>query len=156
VTALEIRLVAYAVLALGLLGSAAYVGHWLTARHYESLIAADRASQDKALQDAQKLVIEVQEAQQEAVQAAEKKYADLKINYAALSDNLARSVQPYSQIHSGLVSATASTAAVADAARASTQRTSELAELVRQTVVACSSDSAELTALQVWANSLSR
>ena len=155
-TALEIRLIAYAISALVLLGGSGFIGYRVTANHYEALIARDRDAQDKALQGAKDQVIAVQQAQQSAIQASEQKYVDLKNSYDALSADLARSVQQYSQIHSGIVSATSSTAALADATRQSAQRTGELTELVRQAASACASDSAQLTALQTWASALSR
>jgi hypothetical protein len=71
VTALEIRLIAYAILALGLIGGSAWAGHKLTAMHYEALIARDKAAQDKALQSAQQRVIDAQAAQAVAEHKAE-------------------------------------------------------------------------------------
>ncbi len=76
-TALEIRLIAYALLALILLGGAGWVGHRLTARHYEALIAANKAAQDEALQEAQRDVIAAQAAQAQALQRAEKDHEAL-------------------------------------------------------------------------------
>lgn len=70
--ALEIRLIAYGLLALILLGSSAWAGHKLTAMHYEALIARDKAAQDEALQSAQQRVIVAQQAQAAAENKAEK------------------------------------------------------------------------------------
>lgn len=71
-TALEIRLIAYAILGLILMGGSAWAGHKLTAMHYEALIARDKAAQDEALQSAQQRVIAAQQAQAAAENKAEK------------------------------------------------------------------------------------
>ncbi len=46
-TALEIRIIAYALLALSLIGTAAYITHRLDANHYETIIAKSDAAQEK-------------------------------------------------------------------------------------------------------------
>jgi len=71
-TVLEIRLIAYAILGLIVMGGAAWSGHKLTAMHYEALIARDRAAQDQTLQSAQQRVIAAQQAQAAAEDKAEK------------------------------------------------------------------------------------
>lgn len=153
-TALELRLIAYGLAALLLLGGAGWLGYHFTAAHYERVIASDKAAQSVALQDAQQRVIAAQAAQAQATQQAEQKYADLKTSYDALSNDLAHSLQQYAQIHSGIVSATAGTAALADAARESASRTEELARLSGLAAQACLDDSASLTGLQIWAAAL--
>lgn len=71
-TALEIRLIAYAILGFILMGGSAWAGHKLTAMHYEALIARDKSAQDEALQSAQQRVIAAQQAQAAAETKAEK------------------------------------------------------------------------------------
>lgn len=153
-TALEIRLIAYAIAAIVLLGGAGFIGYRVTANHYETLIARDRAAQDKALQDAKDQFIAAQQAQQSATRESEQKYVDLKNQYDALGSHLADSVRQYATLRSGIVSATSTAATAADAASQSAQRTSELASLVRQAVDAIADDSAQCAALQQWAGSL--
>lgn len=153
-TPLEIRLIAYAIAAIALLGGSGFISYRVTANHYEALIARDRQAQDKALQDAQQSVIAAQQAQQSATQASEKKYVDLKNQYDALGSHLADSVRQYATLRSGIVSATSTAATAADAAAQSAERTSELAILVRQAVDAIADDSAQCAALQQWAGSL--
>ena len=152
---LEIRLIAYGLLAIILMGSSGYAGHKLTAMHYQAIIAEDKHAQDIALQEAQRDVIAAQQAQATAVQASEKKYEDLKGSYDAISTQLADSVRAYAGLRSGVMSATSTAASAADAASRSAQSASELAGLVQQASTACLNDSARLTALQTWAQSLS-
>ncbi len=155
-TALEIRLIVYAVLAFMLLGMAGYLGYHFTAAHYERVIALRDAAESRALQDAQSKVIAVQKAQEEATQKAETKYATLKNSYDALSNDLASSVQQYASLHRLIVSRPADTPTKPNAAGSSSSSIDSLTELVRQATAACTSDSAELTALQTWAGSLGR
>lgn len=149
--ALELRLIAYGLAALVLLGGSGYVGHKLTANHYERVLQAEHAAQEKAVLVEQQKTIAAQAAQQAAAQAAEKQYADLQSHVDDLSQRLAGSVSDYTKLRSGLVSATATSATLADAAREGAERNSQLAELVRQATSACESDAAQLTALQLWA-----
>lgn len=154
-TALEIRLIAYAVLAFVLLGMAGYLGYHFTSAHYERVIAADKAAQAIALQDAQYKVIAAQRAQEEATQTAEKQYETLKTSYDAISNDLASSVQQYASLHRLIVSTATSATTKPDAAGPSSSSIDSLAELVRQATAACANDAAELTALQTWAGSVS-
>lgn len=152
---LEVRLIAYGILALLIITSSGYAGHKLTAMHYQAVIAEDKAAQDRALQEAQRDVIAAQQVQAAAIQASEKKYEDLKGSYDAISSQLADSVRAYAGLRGGVMSATSSAASAADAASRSAQSASELAGLVQQASNACLNDSARLTALQLWAESLS-
>jgi hypothetical protein len=151
VTALEIRILGYALAALIVLGGSFYAGHHVASIHYEARIAADRAAQDKALSDAKDHEIVVLKAQQAATQAAESQYAELKARADNLGGQLADSVRQYASLHSGLLSTAASAAALADATRQGADRDRELAELARQAATACLGDAATLTGLQTWA-----
>lgn len=153
-TPLEIRLIAYAIAALGLLTGSGLIVYRITSNHYEALIARDRQAQDKALQDAQQNVIAAQQAQQNATRESEQKYVDLKNQYDALGSHLADSVRQYAALRGGIVSSTSTAATAADAASQSAQRVGELAVLVRQAVDAISDDTAQCAALQQWAGSL--
>lgn len=153
-TALEIRLIAYAVLAFVLLGMAGYLGYHFTSAHYERVIALRDAAEERALSASQDKVIAAQAAQAEATQKAETQYAALKQNYDSLSGHLADSVREYASLRSFLVSRPAGPAPKSDAAGPSPSSIDSLAELVRQATAACAGDSAELTALQIWASSL--
>lgn len=74
-TALEIKLIAYALLALILFGGSAWVGAHFTAKHYQAVIAANTAAQTQALLQAQQRVIDAQNAQKAAETAAENAHA---------------------------------------------------------------------------------
>jgi septal ring factor EnvC (AmiA/AmiB activator) len=150
-TALEIRLLAYLGAGIAYTALIVWATVTLTNHHWERVTAADRLAQAAQVQAQQQKTIDDLKAQQAATAAAEQKYAELKANTAGLSDQLSRSVSEYSALRRGLVSATSSTAALADAARAGAQRDSELAGLVRQATEACQGDAAQLTALQIWA-----
>lgn len=76
-TALEIRLIGYALLLLAIVSGSAWAGYKLTAIHYEGAIARDKAAQNEALQSAQQNVIIAQRAQAAAEQQAEKDHAIL-------------------------------------------------------------------------------
>lgn len=153
-TALEIRLIAYAVLAFVLLGLSGYLGYHFTAAHYERVIALRDAAEARALSASQEKVIAAQAAQAEATQKAETQYESLKSNYDSLSGHLADSVREYASLRSVIVSRATGPAAQPDAASPSPSSLDSLAELVRQATAACTSDAAELTALQTWASSV--
>lgn len=74
-TALEVKLIAYALLALILFGGSAWVGAHFTAKHYQAVIAANTAAQTQALLQAQQRVIDAQNAQKAAETAAENAHA---------------------------------------------------------------------------------
>jgi hypothetical protein len=155
VTALELRIIAYALLALVLLGGSAWVGHRLTAIHYESLLAAEKAAQAAALQDAQRNTIAAQQAQAEALQQAEKQYADLKVDYDSLGGRLADSVRQYAALRSVILSQAGNAAPKPDAVPQGASGDSRLATLSGHAATACLEDAAELTALQSWARAVS-
>lgn len=148
---LELRLIAYAIVTLFLLGGAGWAGHRLTALHYEAIISRNQIAQDQAVLAQQTKALAVLQVQQAATQAAEKQYADLKSTSDGLSQRLADSVSNYAALHRGIMSATSAATAAADAASQGAKRDSELAGLVRQATEACQGDAAELTALQTWA-----
>lgn len=154
-TALEIRLIAYALTALILLGGAGWLGYHFTAAHYERVIALRDAAEAKALDESRQQVIAAQQAQAEAIQKGETRYADLKTQYDSLSGNLANSVRQYASLRGLIVSSAPGTSPKPDAAGPSAASLDGLAELVRRATAACANDSAELTGLQTWAGSLS-
>ena len=153
-TALEIRLILYGAAILALLGGSAWLGYHFTAAHYERVIAADKAAQALALQDAQQHVIAAQQAQAEATQKAETEYADLKQNYDSLGTQLARSVSELTQIHRLVLPATPSTPAQPDAGAAGASGDTELASAAGRAAQACLDDSAHLAALEAWISAL--
>lgn len=69
-TALEIRIIGYALAALALITGIATVVHRIDAHHYEALMDANRAAQQQALLDAQQKVIAAQAAQKQAEDTA--------------------------------------------------------------------------------------
>jgi hypothetical protein len=75
VTALEIRLIAYALAGLALIGGSIWLGHIVTAHHYERIMAADKLAQDEALQAAQQKTIAAEAAQRAAESKAENEHA---------------------------------------------------------------------------------
>lgn len=87
-TPFQIRLAAYLVIVLLLFGSGTWVGSHFTAKHYQASIAADKAAQDVALQDAQRNVIAAQQARAAALDKAEKDHAQLVKTDAATRDVL--------------------------------------------------------------------
>lgn len=146
--ALELRAIIAVVLAL----LSGWGGYTLASHHYERLEAQAQVSRDQVAQAQQQKTIADLKSQQAATAAAEQKYVDLQAATNGLSDQLARSVQNYSDLRRGLVSATSTAAAAADAAREGADRDRELAGLVQQATAACLSDSTALTALQTWAS----
>lgn len=151
-TALEIRLIAYVLAGLFYTGFISWGAVTLTNHHWERVTAAEKLAQAAEVQTQQVKVISDLKSQQAATVAAEQKYVDLKAATSGISDQLSRSVSEYSALRRGVLSTSASAAALADAARQGTQRDTELAGLVRQATGACLEDSATLTALQTWAN----
>lgn len=150
-TALEIRLIAYALGFLAIVGVTAWSVHTLDAHHYERLEAADKLAQAAAFQAQQQKTIDDLKAQQAATQAAEKQLETLKAATDGTSRQLSDSVRAYAELRRGLLSATSTAATLADATSKGAQRDSELANLVQQATAGCLNDAAALTALQTWA-----
>jgi len=155
-TALEIRLLAYALLALILLGGAGYVGAHFTALHYERVMAADRAAQTQAILIEQQKTIAAQAAQQAATQAAEKQYEDLKASADATAQRLSDSVRQLAALHSFVLSSPPGSPAQPDATPAESTGPDRLAAAAGRVDKTCREDAARLTALQTWATSLTR
>lgn len=155
-TALEIRLIAYGALVLALMGLGGWSGYRLTRNHYEAVIQADRAAQQQALTDAQQKVISAQNAQAAATQQAEQQYASLKASYDSLGTRLADSVRELTQIHSLVLSSGSGSTAEPHAAGQGSGGDTELAGAAGEAASACLTDAAELTALQIWARSISQ
>lgn len=154
-SAFEFRLIAYILAGLLYTGFIAWGSFTLESHHRDRLDAANQIAQAEALRLQQAQSLATLQAQQAATVAAEKQYADLKSHNDDLASRLARSVQDYTQLRGSLVSATATAAALADAASQGASRDSELARLSGQAAEACLSDSAALTALQSWAHETS-
>lgn len=148
----EIKLLVYIVLGLGYTGFVSWGAVTLTNHHWERVGAAEKIAEAAKVEVQQTKSIADLRSQQAATVAAEQKYVDLKAATSGISDQLARSVSDYSQLRRGVMSTSASTAALADAARQSAERDSSLTSLVRQATGKCLEDSATLTALQTWAN----
>lgn len=154
-TALEIRLIAYAVLGLIVLGGAAWGGHKLTAMHYEALIARDKAAQDQALQSAQQRVIAAQQAQQAAEQKAETDHENLVQADTASRNAILGSVRSLeTALHLGSLPAAVDHPSQSGGAATSPSSPDGLAELVGQlnqriaeATAACQHDSSELAGI---------
>lgn len=153
-TSLEIRLIAYALVALVLLGGSGWLGYHLTAAHYERVIASDKAAQALALQGAQQRVIDAQAALASATQKAEQQYADLKTSYDALSNSLADSVREYTALHSLIVSTVPGATSQSNASTPRAGGDTELADAAGHAAQACLDDAAHLAALQTWIGAL--
>lgn len=148
---LELRILAYGVLALLFAGGNIWLGYHFTAQHYQALAARDAMARDQAIQIQQQQAIAALKAQQAATAAAEKQYETLKATSDATAQRLSDSLSNYAALRGSLLSTAASTATLADAARQGASRNTELAGLVRQATEACLSDAATLTGLQTWA-----
>src|SRR5579859_5820342 len=136
-TLLELRLIAYGILFLGIVGASAWGSYVITSHHYERVMQAERLAQDAALQTHQAKAIADLQAQQAATTAAEKQFETLKAISDGLSQRLADSVSNYASLRGSVLSTATSAAALANAARQGAQRDSQLAGLVRQAVAAC-------------------
>lgn len=150
----EIKLLVYIVLGLGYTGFVSWGSVTLTNHHWERVGAAEKLAQAAQVQVQQEKTIVELHAQQAATVAAEQKYVDLKAATSGISNQLSRSVSDYSALRRSVLSTASSAAALADAARQSSESDRQLTELVRQATNACLDDSTTLTALQTWATSL--
>lgn len=153
-TALEVRILAYGLVVLSLMAFGGWSGYRLTRNHYEAVIAADRAAQDKALAQAQAATIAAQQAQAAATQASEKQYAALKASYDGLGARLADSVREYASLHRLILSEGSGPSAEPHAAGTGAGGDSSLAALSGRAASACLQDAAELTALQSWTQAI--
>lgn len=155
-SAWEIKLLVYIIFGLGYTAFVSWGSVTLESHHRDRIEAAEKLAQAAKVQSQQIKSIADLKVQQAATVAAEQKYVDLKAITSGISDQLARSVSEYSALRRGILSTNASTTALADAARQSAERNTQLAGLVRQATSSCLDDSATLTALQTWAASLSK
>lgn len=155
-SAWEIKLLVYIIFGLGYTAFVSWGSVTLESHHRDRIEAAEKLAQAAEVQSQQIKSIADLKVQQAATVAAEQKYVDLKAITSGISDQLARSVSEYSALRRGILSTNASTTALADAARQSAERNTQLAGLVRQATSSCLDDSATLTALQTWAASLSK
>lgn len=154
-TQLEIRILAYGLALLLIVGGSIWFGYHFTARHYQALIARDKAAQTQALVDAQAKVIAAQQAQEQATQQAEKQYEDLKAHYDGLSQRLADSVRAYAALRTLIVPKATPAASGPDGAGPGTGSDQRLANLSGLAAQGCLHDAAELTALQSWSKAVS-
>lgn len=154
-TALEIRLLGYALLGLLVIGGSGWIGHKLTRMHYEALIARDRDAQDQALQTAQRNVIAAQQAQAAAEQRAEQDHETLvqadTASRAAILGSV-RSLETALHLsslstpvdHSGQSGGAAPGSASSDGLG---DLVEQLNERIAQATAACQHDSAELAGI---------
>lgn len=155
-TALELRLIAYGLLAFLMLGGSGFGGYQLASHHYERLMAADQLAQQNAVIAAQEKTAAVVAAQQAASIAAEKQYEDLRTSANTLGDQLANSLRQYASLRDAIVSTAGSSAASAHAASKGPSGDQSLTGLAGQAATGCLEDAAELTALQSWALRISQ
>lgn len=154
-TALEIRLLAYGLLASILLGGAAIGGYKLAAHHYQRVMAADQVAQQNAVIAAEEKTQAIEAEQQAAAAAAERRYEDLQASASTLGGELTRSLRQYASLRDRLVPAGAGTAPGPHAAGAQPGGAQGLAGLAGEAATACAEDAARLTALQQWAAAIS-
>ena len=152
-TLLEVKLIAYGLLALILFGGSAWVGAHFTAKHYEAVLAANQAAQQQALIQAQQRVIDAQNAQKAAETAAENAHAlmvqaDSASRTATLGSvrNLETALHlvPAAVEHPGAVQPTSAVPAGDPELAASVGR---LNETIATAIGACQHDSEELAAI---------
>lgn len=154
-TALELRLIGYGLLALILIGGAGTAGYKLAANHYQRVMQADQLAQQNAVIAAEEKTAAVVAAQQAAAIAAEKQYDDLKGSATTLGDELASSLRQYAALRRVLVPTAATATAESHAAGQGTSGDPGVAGMAGQAAQACLEDAAELTALQSWARGIS-
>ena len=154
-TALEIRLLAYGLLAFLVIGGAGIGGYELAAHHYQRLMALDQIAQQNAVIAANEKTQAVVAQQQAASVAAEKRYEDLQTSASTLGDELTRSLREYASLHRDILSSSSHTTSGAYAAGQGTGSAGSLAGVAGQAAEACEQDAAELTALQQWARRIS-
>jgi hypothetical protein len=155
VSSLELRILAYGILALVFASGNIWIGYHFTAKHYEALAAKDQLARDQAVQLQQQQTIAQLTYQQAAIRAAENKYESLKTDYTALSSRFDNSLSKYTEVHSQLVSATSTAAALAHAAATGACSDPEVTRLSGDAVKATLNDAARLDALQTWASTSS-
>jgi len=130
-TALEIRLIGYALVFLAIVGSAFYLGHHVASIHYETLIAADKAAQTQALLAAQQRVIAAQNAQEAAQTAAESEHEQRTQADAASRSTLLDGMRGLeTAVRSRIVSAAVANPGTVPAAKSSSADATAIAGLV--------------------------
>ena len=154
-SALEIRLLAYGLLAFLVIGGAGIGGYELAAHHYQRIMAIDQIAQQNAVIAANEKTQAIVAQQQAASVAAEKRYEDLQTSASTLGDELTRSLREYASLRDRIVSASSHAPSGAHAAGEGTSGARGLAGMAGQAAEACEQDANELTALQLWARSIS-
>lgn len=102
ISPLEIRIILYAVLTLGIIGGTAWGVHTLDANHYERIAQADKLAQDEALQESQRNVIAAQKERDALKDQVEKDRATMAKADAASRDAVLGSVRSLeSALHLG-------------------------------------------------------
>lgn len=155
-TALELRLIGYGLLALILIGGAGTAGYKLAANHYQREMQAEELAQQSAVAAAQEKTAAVVAQQQAASVAAEKQYDDLKGSATTLGDELASSLRQYAALRRVPVSTPSTAPTEPHAAGQGASGDQGVAGLAGQAAQACLEDAAELTALQSWAAGISK
>lgn len=153
-TALELRILGYGLIVLGLMAFGGWSGYRLTRNHYEAVMERDRAAQAQALSQAQQATIAAQRAQAAATESSERQYENLKASYDGLGARLADSVRELTAIHRLVLPGTPASPAEPHAAGQGAEGDPDLAGLAGQAAQACLEDAATLTALQGWAKSI--
>lgn len=130
-TPLEIRLIAYALGFLAIVGMTAWGVHTLDKHHYERITSLQKLAQDEALAEAQRTVIAAQKAQKDAETKVETEHelrtqADTVSRAAVLSS--VRGLE--SAVHSRILSAAVANPGAVQAAERGAGSDSRLQELI--------------------------
>ena len=131
-TALEFRLIAYGLLFLIIVGGSGFLGYHIAARHYQAVMAADRAASEQAVLAQQERTIAAQNAANAASVAAEKQYEDLKASSALVGDELSRSLRAYAYLRRSLMSSKSNTPSGSNATARGPEGDQSLAGLAGQ------------------------
>lgn len=155
-TALEIKAILLLAVVLLLVGGGAWIGYHYTARHYQTLMAAQSVAQIQALAKAQSQVIAAQSAQQKALQQAENDHAQMVSDNQRTVDTFTERLRDLEAAasHRSAVSAAVGHPAESSRTTPSAGGNSDLAaaigratEASSSAIAACLHDSSELTAI---------
>lgn len=155
-TGLEVRILAYGLLALALVGGASLETWRLTSSHYQALMTADKAAEQQAVLTQQQKVIAAQTSQQAASEAAQRQVEDAKASAVILGDQFSGVLRQYTSLYRRIVSTPATTSSRPDVSPEESAGDPGLAGVAGQAVAACEADAAQLAAFQTWAKSVSQ
>lgn len=153
--AIELRLIIYAVLSLGLLGGAGWTGYKITSMHYETVMGKDQTARDTAVQTAELNVIALQKERDTLKQQVEKDHALMVQTDATARDAILGSVRGLEDaLHLGAMSRPMDHSGKPGGAGAGTSSNSEISNLIgqlndsfKEALAGCQHDSTELTGI---------